>query len=256
MDIPDLPFDPVRLNLSDAELPSVSILMPCYMRREFLPLIASNIQCQSYPKEKLELVILQDGPEDLFESPESLNKFRAEIYPVRLTYKYESGIRRSIGEKRNKLVKMSKYKICAMMDSDDVYLSDYIRYSVNGLKEYNAGITSSACMIFTYPHLDFKMSAIKCGYKYQCHEGAAVFTKKYFNSMNGFKKNSQGEGVQMFSGPESKILNLDINRLMICVAHNNNTIDKQQFLNINNDFAEFTDESLKQLLRSILNLSD
>ena len=70
--------------------------------------------------------------------------------------------------------------------------------------------------------------------------------------MNGFKKNSQGEGVQMFSGPESKILNLDINRLMLCVAHNNNTIDKQQFLNINNDFAEFTDESLKVLLKSII----
>lgn len=252
MDIPDLPFDPVTLNLSDAELPSVSILTPCYMRREFLPLIKSNIQCQSYPKEKLELVILQDGPEDLFESPESLNKFRAEIYPVRLNYKYESGIRRSIGEKRNKLVKMAKYKICAMMDSDDVYLSDYIRYSVNGLKEYNAGITSSACMTFVYPKLDFKMSAIRCGFKYQCHEACAVFTKKYFNSVGGFQKSSQGEGVKLFQGAESKILNLDIQRLMVCVCHDNNTIDKQQFLKINNDFAEFSDDSLKNLLKLII----
>jgi len=252
MDIPHLPFESVSLDLSDAELPAVSILMPCYMRREFLPLIVSNIQCQSYPKEKLELVILQDGPEDLFKNQAELNKFRAEIYPVRLNYKYEKNIRRSIGEKRNKLVKMAKYKICAMLDSDDIYQSDYIRYSVNALKEYNAGITSSACMLFVYPHLDFKMSAIKCGFKYQEHEACSVFTKKYFYSMNGYEKRSQGEGVKLFGGPESKILNLDINRLMICVAHDGNTVDKQQFLKENVDFAEFTDDSLKHLLKSIL----
>jgi len=251
MEIPDLRFDPVSLNLSDDELPSVSILMPCYMRREFLPLIKSNIQTQTYPKEKLELVILQDGPEDLFESPEAFNKFKSEI-GIKLNYKYEKNIRRSIGEKRNKLVKMSKYKICAMLDSDDIYLSDYIKYSVNALKEYNAGITSSACMIFTYPHLDFKMTAIKCGYKYQCHEACATFTKKYFNSVGGFQKTSSGEGVKLFQGTESKILNLDINRLMICVAHDDNTVDKQQFVKNNVDFAEFTDDSLKNLLKSIL----
>jgi len=252
MDIPHLPFESVTLNLSDAELPPVSILMPCYMRREFVPLIKSNIQAQSYPKEKLELVILQDGPEDLFESPDELNKFRSEI-GIKLTYKYEKNIRRSIGEKRNKLVKMSSHKICAMMDSDDIYYSDYIRYSVNALKEYNAGISSSACMVFVYPKLDFKMSAIKCGYKYQCHEGCAVFTKKYFNSVGGFQKTSAGEGVKLFGGSESKILNLDINRLMICVGHDNNTIDKQQFLKENVDFAEFNGDSLKDLLKSIIN---
>lgn len=250
-EIPDLPFDPVTLNLSDDELPAVSILTPCYMRREFLPLIVSNIQCQRYPKEKLELVILQDGPEDLFINQAELNKFRAEI-GIKLTYKYEKNIRRSIGEKRNKLVKMASHKICAMMDSDDIYISDYIRYSVNALKQYNAGITSSACMIFTYPKLDFKMTAIKCGYKYQCHEACAVFTKKYFNSVGGFQKTSAGEGVKLFGGTESKILNLDINRLMICVAHDDNTVDKQQFVKNNVDFAEFTDDSLKHLLKSIL----
>jgi len=251
MDIPDLPFDPVTLNLSDAELPHVSILIPCYKRREFLPLIISNIQTQTYPKDKLELVILQDGPEDLFQDLHVRSLFELAI-GIKFIYKYEKNIRRSIGEKRNRLVKMASHKICAMMDSDDIYLSDYVRYSVNGLKEYNAGITSSACMTFVYPRLDFKMSAIRCGFKYQCHEACAVFTKKYFNSVGGFQKSSQGEGVKLFQGAESKILNLDIQRLMICVCHDNNTIDKQQFLKINNDFAEFGDDSLKNLLKSIL----
>jgi len=252
--IPDLPFDPVSLNIADNDLPSVSILTPCYQRRNFIPLMITNITTQDYPKDKLELVILQDGDQDLFIDKTRYELFRQSIHPVKLTYKYEPNIRRSIGEKRNKLVKLSSHKICAMMDSDDLYLSSYIRYSVNALKQYKAGISSSACMTFVYPKYDFRMTAIRCGYKKQCHEACAVFTKKYFNKMGGFGKTSQGEGVKMLSYNDREILNLDIGKLMVCIAHNDNTIDKEQFSSENREFATFTNEDLKQLICKVLNM--
>ena len=252
--IPDLPFDPVSLNMNDNDLPCVSILTPCYQRRHFIPLMISNIITQDYPKDKLELVILQDGDEDLFIDATRLEMFKQAIYPVKLKYIYEPNIRRSIGEKRNKLVKIASHKIYAMMDSDDLYLSTYIRYSVNALKQYKAGISSSACMTFVYPKYDFRMTAIRCGYKRQCHEACAVFTRKYFNKMGGFGKTSQGEGTKMLSYNDREILNLDIGKLMVCIAHNNNTIDKEQFSNQNREFATFTNEYLKQLICKVLNL--
>ena len=251
MDIPDLPFDPVSIDIPDNELPNVSILIPCYQRRNFIPLMISNIICQDYPRDKLELVILQDGDEDLFIDDKRKQLFEKSI-GIKFRYIYEKNIRRTIGEKRNKLVKLASHNICAMMDSDDIYMSSYIRHSVNGLKEYKAGISSSACMTFVYPNNDFRMTAIKCGYKYQCHEACAVFTKKYWKKMGGFNKTSAGEGVGMFSYNDREIINLDINKLMVCIAHSDNTIDKEQFSNQNREYAIFSNDGLKTLITRCL----
>ena len=125
MELPNLPYTNVILNKSDDELPNVSILMPCWRRRKFIPLIIANINNLDYPKDKLELCILQDGDQDLFIDETRLHKFRNAIHPVRLTYRYEPNVRRTIGEKRNKLVKMASYKYLANMDSDDVYIDTY-----------------------------------------------------------------------------------------------------------------------------------
>jgi len=146
--IPNLPITDVTKLLEDEELPHISVLIPCYLRRKFKPLILCNLRHMDYPKNKMEVVILQDGPEDLFESKEELDFFRDNLLGAELNYIYEKDKRRTIGEKRNKLVKIAKHKIVAMMDSDDIYLPSYLRWSVSGLKEYKAGITSSASMCF------------------------------------------------------------------------------------------------------------
>ena len=249
----DLPYQEVSLKLADNDLPCISILIPCWRRRKFIPLMIANLVAQDYPKEKLEVVILQDGDQDLFIDDSRKQGFALAVgIPVK--YKYEPNIRRTIGEKRNLLVKMATHKICAFMDSDDVYLETYLRYSVNALKQYKAGITSSNCMLFVYPHNEFKMSAIKCDFKHQCHEACAVFTKKYFKSLGGFSKSSQGEGVKMFGGSDKQIINLNITKLMVCVCHDGeegNTINKEQFSDDNKNVAVFQDGGWKEILKDI-----
>tara|TARA_Y100000593_G_scaffold28086_1_gene56163 strand:- start:786 stop:1550 length:765 start_codon:yes stop_codon:yes gene_type:complete len=241
-------------DLSDEQLPLVSILMPCWRRRKFIPLILANVLGQDYPKEKIELCILQDGDEDLFLDKDRQDQFTKCLDTVKFKYKYEKDIRRTIGEKRNLLVKMCSHKICAMMDSDDVYLPSYLRHSVSALQQHKAGITSSSSMLFVYPNEDFVMSAIKCDYKHQCHEACCVFTKKYFKSIGGFQKTSQGEGVKIFQGADKKMLNLDIAKLMVCVCHEGqegNTINKKQFINENREITIFQEGIYKHLLTDI-----
>jgi len=230
-----LPFSKVDKILEDEELPTISVCIPCYKRQKFVSLILTNIMFMDYPKNKIEVNILQDGPEPLFTAGGE-EYFRQQISPATLQYKYEKDIRRSIGEKRNRLVKSSKYKHIAMMDSDDIYMPSYLRYSVSALKQYKVGITSSAAMLFIYPHLDYKLTGIACAHKHQGHEACSVFTKKHFNSMGGFVSKgqhaNQGEGAKMIVYNENNMVNLDIHYLMCCVGHNGeegNTIDKEQF---------------------------
>lgn len=236
----DLPTVKVNKILSDQECPNVSVIIPCYLRRRFVPLMMLNIFHMDYPKSKLEVCILQDGPEDLF-TPFELELFK-EKCGCRVNYKYEKDIRRSIGEKRNRLVKMASHKIVACMDSDDIYYPTYLRYSISAMKEYKAGITSSAQMLFMYPQYDYKITGIRCAKKYQGHEACCVFTKKHFNSMGGFiskgEHKNQGEGVKMIAHNEKNMINLDIRFLMICIVHSEdggNTISKDRFKDATTD---------------------
>lgn len=233
--IPDLPSVKVSKILNDEECPNVSIIIPCYKRRKFVSLMLCNIFHMDYPKSKLEVNILQDGPEDLF-TPIELEFFKKRC-GCRVNYKYEKDVRRTIGDKRNYLVKkMASHKIIACMDSDDVYFPTYIRYSVSALKEHKVGITSSASMLFCYPQYDYKITGIRCGYKHQGHEACAVFTKRHHGSMGGFiskgAKGNQGEGIKLIAHNEKNMVNLDIRMLMVCIVHNideGNTINKERF---------------------------
>jgi len=235
-DIPILPIASVEKILTDEELPNVSVIIPCYKRKKFVALMMCNLFHMDYPKSKIEVCILQDGPEDLL-NPAEVEYFKKTSGVRAVQYKYEKDIRRSIGEKRNLLVKMASHKIIACMDSDDIYYPTYLRYSVSALKEHKVGITSSAQMIFMYPEHDYKLTGIRCGHKHQGHEACCVFTKKHFKSMGGFiskgEHGNQGEGVKMIAHNEKNMVNLDIRLIMICIVHKEdggNTIDKERFL--------------------------
>ena len=219
------------------DLPNISILTPTYNRQRFIPLMMANIQSFEYPKEKLEWVIYDDHPEyPLFESESQVSQIKELLKPIKLNYIYDPKRHLSIGEKRNKLVKNAKYKICAFMDDDDVYFPSYLKHSVETMKEKKASLVSSNAMIFVYPEHNFKICHIQCESVRQGHEACMVFTKKHFNSMGGFPKSSQGEGAGMIDFNEKNVAMTDIRQVMMCVAHkkldncNSNTIPKDMFL--------------------------
>lgn len=210
-----------------SELPNISILTPTYNRSKFLPLYIHNLKSQSYPHNKIEVVIHDDGTEP-FSTYEELKEM---IKPMKLVYHREV-VKKTIGEKRNDLVKkLSTSKIVIFMDDDDIYLDDYVLYSYDCLKKNKAGLVGSNSMIFCYPEKEFKLTGIKCSALHQIHEATMCFTKKYHRSMGGFTKSSQGEGADMIKTQKNNVFNTDINRCMICVAHEGNTVDKKQFDN-------------------------
>ena len=230
------------------EYPQISILTPTYNRSKFLPLYVYNIISQNYPKNKLEVCIYDDGTEP-FCKYEDLQKL---LYPIKVKYHYNK-VKKSIGEKRNYLVKkLASHKICIMFDDDDIYLNDYIRYSVDTLKKERAGLVGSNGMIFCYPNNDFKLTAIKCKELYQIHEATMCFTKKYFNSMGGFTKSSRGEGAGFILDRKNGVAETDIQYCMICVAHDGNTVDKEQFNK--KDIGGNYEGDRKDILKQVLSL--
>tara|TARA_R110000744_G_scaffold272970_1_gene385894 strand:+ start:881 stop:1639 length:759 start_codon:yes stop_codon:yes gene_type:complete len=220
------------------DLPYISLCMPVSGRREFKRLIISNLHRQDYPKEKIEFVIDCDGSNNenknkLIKDDIELENFKTAIYPIKLSYNFYNG-KKSIGEKRNRLVKIAKHKLIAFLDSDDLYLESYLKYSYKFMKENNYNLVGSNQMLFVFPPENYEdkwlLTGIRCKDKRMCHEATMMFTKKHFKAMGGFIKGSEGEGTAMVDGMNEKTIGLtDIQHCMVCICHPSNTIDKDRF---------------------------
>jgi glycosyltransferase involved in cell wall biosynthesis len=235
--------------------PFVSINMPIYNRSKWLPLIYMNIKNIAYPHDKLEFVILDDSNNDkLFKDKDAEIEFQKYIHPIKLKYVFDP-IKKSIGEKRNKLCKLSSHKIIACMDSDDLYLPTYLPYAVSELNENKLGAVGSAEMLFVYPHLDWRITGIKCLANRQIHEATLVYTKKHFKAMGGFQKKGVGEGSKMFDFMNPKMIKqLEVKNIMVCICHKGNTCPKDQFEEMNIQDACLGDAE-KDVISKILSIS-
>jgi len=238
------------------ELPNVSILTPTWKRRNFLPLIINNLKYMDYPKNKLEQVIIDDVPDKndkMFLTEEDKRKYEEEI-GIKVNYIYKPERHLTIGEKRNMLVKHAKYKICINMDTDDIYVPTYIKYSISALKSNKRiGLVCSPQMLFTYPYKNYKITGIECPSKRQGHEATMAFTKKHWKQMSGFIKEGNGEGAKMVDFNENACLKTQVEHCMICVCHNDNTVDKDRFSNDEEQGIIKVDGTLDINIQQIIN---
>lgn len=212
------------------EYPKISIVTPIADRNKFKRLIISNLLKLDYPLDLIEYIIDDDGKDEKFiNSEEELNEFKEAIYPIHFIYKHYNK-KRSIGEKRNNLVKLSNNKLIANMDSDDLMVSNWLKHSLSIMNEGKYGLVGTNQMIFLYPHNDWKTTGIQCTTKRMIHEAGMLFTKKHWKAMGGYAKSSQGEGTSMIDNMNPKKVGLtETKHVIICVAWSGNTINKDRF---------------------------
>ena len=232
----------------------ITILMPVWNREKFLPLLLMNLKSQDYPHEHLRLLIDDDteNPDERF--IKNLQEVKQMLHPIKVEY-ITGKPRRTIGKKRNDLIKACKTKIFMFFDSDDVYLPSAVSYSYSVLKQNKFGCVGSDKMIFCMTDKDFAVHAIDCGNtKRLIHEATIMGTIKWWRASCKFSDGSRGEGANLFAGHESKVGITDVSKVMICVQHGENTIDKLQFAKDENKLKIEISDELKDVLKKILNL--
>ncbi len=208
----------------EQELPCVSVIVPTTMSRsKFVHLVVRNLVSQTYPRDKIEVLVVGD------DDPVTRKVFE-EVAPAfeGMRFRYiDCDISGNIGRKRNFCCERASHKIIAMMDDDDVYSREYVEHSVKELKRLRKGIVGCKDMIITWPSLDFETRYVRGA---SIHEGTMVFRKGHWKR-NRFKECSTGEGVQMVRMDDGSSYNdIDIRKVMLCVAHDSNTSDKSPLL--------------------------
>ena len=83
-------------------LPFVSIVTPTYNRRRFIPTLILMIQYQTYPRDRLEWIVYDDGQETV---EDLLEAARKDLPSLKYIFSDE---KMTLGEKRNRLNQEAK----------------------------------------------------------------------------------------------------------------------------------------------------
>ena len=129
-----------NINNNPAQLPFVSVLTPTFNRRPFIPLMIKCFQHQTYPKDRMEWIIIDDGTD-------KIEELVAHIPQVKY-FKYDEKM--TLGKKRNLLHKKSKGEIIIYMDDDDYYPPERIEYSVDQLLKNPDKLWAGSSILYIY----------------------------------------------------------------------------------------------------------
>ena len=190
---------------------SVDILIPTYQRKKFEGLISLNISNQTYPLIK-NVIIADDSNDNL----------HLDINYSVLNYKVE---RMSIGSKRNFLLSKSTSRYAVFMDTDDMYHPDYISHSIHRLLMSGKSITGTSDMLMYYQEQTYRLS---CIFFHAINEATLVIDTH--NVKLKFKEQNSSEGLEPLKNHIGDIVQTDINKVMCCLCHQENTIDKKIWL--------------------------
>lgn len=208
----------------EAPLPLVSCICPTYNRRRFLPWLLRIFEAQTYPAERLELVILDDS--------DASNQDLVDALPAsvrdRVTYVY-SPTRIALGKKRNLLNATARGDYLVCLDDDDFYGPEKVAYTVKSMQVAKAEMSGSSGMYIYFPDLK-KMYLSGPFAKGHATNGTMSYTRRYLAN-HRYEDDAQGAEEKFFmDGYRERILQLDPRKTILCIAHGSNTYDKKQLI--------------------------
>jgi len=190
----------------------VTIIVPTYNRNAFSKLLVHNINCQTYKAIK-EVIVADDGQEAL--------DMTGCKYPV----KYFKMNRISLGVKRNFLKDCVKSGYVACFDTDDFYHPNHIENAMTQLAMSGKSVAGSADMlIYNREKGCFRQCCMWIDF---LNEATLVFKSSY---KSRFSSGGSSEGVAFLKEYTGDIIELNIDNVMICVAHTTNTVAKEKWL--------------------------
>lgn len=215
--IPQVEYNLKNVFPKEEDLPDVSVLTITKDRRVFMPLAKYNYMIQSYPEDKLEWVIIDDGDDPIEDTL---------IGVPNVTYvRCESGL--TISQKRNLAVKNAMYDIMVTMDDDDVYPNNSVLQRVAMLLKEPVkacgfcttipcyDITKFSSFMNVPPHT-LRMSE-------RVSEATLVFTKKFWEEGQFDETIQIGEGDAFIRNREHMCREISPQEVIVSLLHPKNT---------------------------------
>lgn len=221
--------------------PFVSVVTPTYNRKRFIPFLIQCYNSQSYPKDKMEWIIYDDGSEpvgDLFKNLSFPN----------IRYMYNSE-KQNIGYKRNILNTEAKGDIIIAMDDDDFYPPERVAHVVNKFRSQPKYQLAGSSEIFMY-YTD-NQTIYKFGPYHPNHatNGTMAWTSDYAKSHKYDENVTHAEEKSFLEEYKHPMIQLEPYKTMLVISHSENTFDKKKLRENENQFVRKTDSKMKDFIK-------
>jgi glycosyltransferase involved in cell wall biosynthesis len=210
----------IILNMNKKILPFVSICTPTFNRRPFIPYIIKCVKNQTYPKHKIEWIIVDDGTD----------KIEDLVINIPLVKYIKFDEKMTLGKKRNLAHANCKGDIIIYMDDDDYYPPERIMHAV--LTLYNN--PQALCAGSSELHIYFKHinKMYKFGPYGPNHSTAATFAfrKELLNITQYNDTSTFGEEQYFLKNFTIPFVQLDVLKTILVFSHDQNTLDKKKLI--------------------------
>jgi glycosyltransferase involved in cell wall biosynthesis len=203
-----------------AKYPLVSICTPTFNRRPFIPIIIKCFENQTYPRNKMEWIIVDDGTDKI----EDLVMHIPEVK----YFRYEEKM--SLGKKRNITNEKASGDIIIYMDDDDYYPPERVSHAVTMLRTNPKALCAgSSAMFMFFKHIN-KM--LQFGPYGPNHSTAATFAfRKELLGLTKFDENATVAEERIFLKDYTiPFVQLDSDKTILVFSHNHNSFDKKELL--------------------------
>lgn len=201
-------------------LPFVSICTPTFNRRPFIPFIKKCFEHQTYPKDRMEWIIIDDGTDPI----EDLVK---DIEQVKYFYYEEKML---LGKKRNLMHSKCKGDIIIYMDDDDYYPPERVSHAVETLQENPSFLVAGSSEMHFY--FDSRNQVYQCGPYKEFHATAATFAfkKELLLETSYNEENALAEERYFLKNYTIPLKQLETLKSIMVFSHKHNSLNKEKML--------------------------
>jgi glycosyltransferase involved in cell wall biosynthesis len=215
--------------------PFVSICTPTYNRRPFIKSMIKCFEHQTYPKDKMEWIIIDDGTD-------KIEDLVGHIPQVKY-YKYDEKM--VLGKKRNLMHEKSSGDILVYMDDDDYYPPQRVSHAVNMLMTHPKAICAGSSEIYIYfKHIDQMVQFGPYGPKHAT-AGTFAFKRELLKEHKYNDTAALAEEKSFLKDYTVPFVQLEPLKTILVFSHEHNTFDKKTLLD--NRHPQYVKDSDKRV---------
>ena len=227
-------------NPNDKSKPFVSICTPTFNRRPFISAMIKCFEHQTYPKDRMEWIIIDDGTDKIEELVKHIPQVRY--------FKYDDKM--VLGKKRNLMHSKAKGEIFVYMDDDDYYPPERVAHSVETLLANPNALCAGSSAIYIYFKHVKKMYQFGPYGPNHATAGTFAFKRELLKHSSYDEGAALAEEKNFLKDYTVPFVQLDPMKTIIVFSHEHNTFDKRILLeeNMGNQFCKPLDTDVDKFI--------
>ena len=208
------------------EFPKVSICTPTFNRRPFIPALIECVVNQTYPANRMEWIIVDDGTDPVGDLFANVPIARYVRYPEKMT----------LGKKRNITNDLCAGNIIIYMDDDDYYPPTRVSHAVETLRNTPDCLIAGCLKLPIYSHASGNVYLSGPYGVNRITAATFAFRRELFDQTRFCETDCISEEREFLKDYTIPTIELDPIKTILVMSHTQNTIDKEDILSTGSTF--------------------